>query len=74
MEQAAEIELLSYEEALSRLETIVDSLENGQLPLEEAISTFELGQKLAERCSRLLEKAELKVKQISGEGNLEEIT
>jgi exodeoxyribonuclease VII small subunit len=58
---------LSYEEALTELEEIVSALETGQGQLEESIRLFERGQALAERCSVLLEAAELKVKQVAGE-------
>ena len=58
---------LSYEEALSELESIVMALEDGQSQLEEAIRLFERGQALAARCSVLLEAAELKIKQVTGE-------
>ena len=59
------VENLDYEAAFSELQTIVDSLENEQRPLEESMSLFERGQALVKRCAELLEKAELKVKQLS---------
>jgi exodeoxyribonuclease VII small subunit len=58
---------LSYEEALSELESIVIALEDGQSQLEEAIRLFERGQALAARCGVLLEAAELKIKQVTGD-------
>ena len=61
------VEELSYEEALSELESIVMALEDGQSQLEEAIRLFERGQALAARCGVLLEAAELKIKQVTGE-------
>ncbi len=61
------IETLSYEEAQSELEGIVQALEAGQQPLEEAIALFERGQALTRRCAALLESAELKVRTLSGE-------
>ena len=60
------VENLDYEAAFSELETIVDSLENEQRSLEESMSLFERGQALVKRCAELLDKAELKVKQLSG--------
>jgi exodeoxyribonuclease VII small subunit len=44
----------------------VDSLENEQRSLEESMSLFERGQALVKRCAELLDKAELKVKKLSG--------
>ena len=63
------VEELTYEEAFAELETIVDALEGGasQNPLEDAMLLFERGQALVKRCSELLDGAELKVRQLSGE-------
>jgi len=61
------IEELTYEEALAELESIVSALEGEQNQLEESIKLFERGQALAERCSVLLEAAELKVKKVAGD-------
>ena len=60
------IENLDYETAFSELQTIVNSLENEQRSLEESMSLFERGQALVKRCAELLDKAELKVRQLSG--------
>jgi exodeoxyribonuclease VII small subunit len=61
------VDQLSYEEAFSELETLVESLEGEQRPLEESIALFERGQALLKRCAALLEKADLKVSQLSGQ-------
>jgi exodeoxyribonuclease VII small subunit len=61
------VENLSFEEASSELEALVASLENEQKPLEEAMTMFERGQALIKRCAELLDKAELKVKQLTGD-------
>jgi exodeoxyribonuclease VII small subunit len=61
------VEELTYEEALTELEEIVASLEEGQGKLEDAIRLFERGQALAARCNDLLQAAELKVRQVAGE-------
>jgi exodeoxyribonuclease VII small subunit len=61
------VEELSYEEALAELEDIVSALEREQGQLEVAIKLFERGQALAARCGVLLEAAQLKVKQVTGE-------
>lgn len=55
---------LSYEEAFAELEGIVESLESGELALEEALTEFERGQALAKRCAQLLDQAELKLSQL----------
>jgi len=61
------IDELTYEEALAELESIVSMLEGEQSQLEDSIKLFERGQALAERCSALLEAAELKVKKVAGD-------
>ena len=61
------VEDLTYEEAFAELEAIVDALDGEQNPLEEAMSLFERGQALVKRCSELLEGAELKVRELSGD-------
>jgi exodeoxyribonuclease VII small subunit len=61
------VEELSYEEALTELESVVESLEDGQNPLEESMKLFERGQALVTHCSALLESAQLKVQKLAGE-------
>jgi exodeoxyribonuclease VII small subunit len=50
-----------FEEAMKRLETIVESLERGDLSLEDSLKIFEEGMKLLHFCSKKLEEAEEKV-------------
>ena len=50
-----------FEECLQRLEKIVDDLEKGNVPLEQAIKLFEEGVKLSNSCRQELEAAEGKV-------------
>ena len=52
---------------MSELETIVAALESNQGTLEESMALFERGQALVQHCTGLLDKAELKVRQVSGE-------
>ena len=58
---------LTYEEAFAELESVVEALESEQRPLNEAIGLYERGQALTKYCAGLLEKAELKVRQLSGD-------
>lgn len=61
----------TFEEAMSRLETIVSQLEKGDLPLEEALALFEEGAGLMKQCSKALDQAEQKVaKLLPGAGGL----
>ena len=50
-----------FEEAMARLEEIVQDLEEGQLPLEDSLKFFEEGMKLVKFCSNKLEEAEKKI-------------
>jgi exodeoxyribonuclease VII small subunit len=61
------IENLSYEQALAELESTVASLEANKLSLEESMALFERGQALTRHCMDLLDKAELRIKQLSGD-------
>jgi exodeoxyribonuclease VII small subunit len=60
-----DVQSLSYEQAFAELEEIVYGLETNEKPLEEAIALFERGQALAKYCADLLDKAELRVRQLS---------
>lgn len=61
------VEELTYEQSLTELETIVNDLETQEHTLEAALDLFERGQALAANCASLLDKAELKIQQISGD-------
>ncbi len=63
---------INYESAFSELETIVTALESEQPSLQDAMQLFERGQALAQRCVALLDTAELRVRQLTGE-NLEDV-
>jgi exodeoxyribonuclease VII small subunit len=53
--------LPKFEECLQRLEQIVDQLEKGDIPLEQALGLFEEGIQLSNSCRQELEDAEGKV-------------
>jgi exodeoxyribonuclease VII small subunit len=63
---------LSYEQAFEELQTVIAELEAGDKPLEETLALYERGQALYQRCTSLLDKAELKVQQINENGKLED--
>lgn len=52
------IETLSFEQALAGLTKLVETLESGELPLEESVAAFESGVKLSRRCEALLDQAD----------------
>ena len=53
--------MTSFEESLKKLETIVEKLEQGDLPLEESLKLFEEGVGLSAICKKELDDAEGKV-------------
>lgn len=55
---------LSFEAALARLEAIVDSMEQGEVPLAELLSKYEEGTKLLKVCETRLKDAELKIEKL----------
>ena len=55
---------LSFEEALSQLEAIVEKLEGGAVDLDKAIDAYARGMSLKQHCQARLEEARLKVEQI----------
>jgi len=57
---------LSFEEALVRLQTLVHSLEEGDVGLNEALASYEEGVKLLRHCHQLLESAERRIELLSG--------
>ncbi len=50
-----------FEDALARLETIVNELEKGDLPLNDSLKIFEEGIKLSKTCLKILDDSERKV-------------
>lgn len=64
------IDELKYEEAFAELEKIVAELEGDIVNLDKALQLFERGQALAKHCAALLEKAELKVQELTEGGEL----
>lgn len=56
---------LSYEQAFSELESIVEAMESQQQPLDEAMKLFERGQILSQHCTSLLDNAELRIKELT---------
>ncbi len=60
-------ENLTFEQAITKLEEIVDRVETGQTGLEDAIKQYETGCKLIQRCKAILSDAEQKVEVLSKE-------
>jgi exodeoxyribonuclease VII small subunit len=60
--------MASFEEKMQKLETVVDRLERGELPLEESVKLFEEGMKLSESCRKELEVAEGRIQVLVDQG------
>jgi exodeoxyribonuclease VII small subunit len=56
----------SFEDTLTELETLVDTLEEGELTLEQSLAAFERGVKLTRTCQKALDEAEQKVRILTG--------
>jgi len=56
---------LPFEEALARLETLVDRLEEGEIPLEESVRAYAEGMRLVRSCLARLEAAEATVRELA---------
>jgi exodeoxyribonuclease VII small subunit len=59
---------LTFEQALTQIQEIVDKLESGSLTLDESLVLYEKGQRLTRWCQTLLDNAELRIEQISTGG------
>ncbi len=64
MDAETKLAKLSFETALAKLETIVESMESGQIPLAELLDKFEEGSKLLRVCEARLKDAEMKIEQL----------
>jgi exodeoxyribonuclease VII small subunit len=65
--ESEEPEAPSFEVGLERLEAIVDQLEQGELPLEEALTAFEQGVRLTQQCASQLDSAERRIDELTRE-------
>ncbi len=57
-------ESVPFEEALKKLETIVEAMESEELPLETLLTKYEEGTRLAKICQEKLADAEMKIQQL----------
>ncbi len=52
---------MTFEKALAKLESLVERIESGEVPLEESIEKYAEGTKLIQQCRRILDAAEQKI-------------
>ena len=60
---------IDFEQQLTNLESLVTSLEGGDLTLEESLNSFEEGVKIARECQRALKSAEQRVELLMKQGD-----
>jgi exodeoxyribonuclease VII small subunit len=63
-DQPAVDQPIAFEDALRKLESIVEAMESADLPLETLLARFEEGAQLAQLCQARLAEAELKIQQL----------
>ena len=69
-EKSGNTENLRFEEALGRLEAILESMDTGEVPLDELVSKYEEGSLLLKTCHARLEEAELKIETLQEKKNM----
>ena len=62
-------DIKDFETALKELESIVDTLERGDLPLEQSLELFERGVRLSRFCHARLEDAERRIEILTERGD-----
>lgn len=63
-EAAEDVDAMSFEAALKRLEEVVGELESGRLSLEDSLQRFEEGMRLSKLCQQKLKGVELKIEKL----------
>lgn len=66
---AAKKDAFNFEKSLEQLNTLVDTMEQGDLPLEKSLQYFEDGVKLIQQCQKALSDAEQKVTLLTDKNN-----
>ena len=68
-----ELEKLTFEEAMQELEKLVDSLDKGDVSLDEALAAYDRGSQLKDYCQKKLHDAKMKVETIQASENIDTI-
>ena len=68
-----EFEKLTFEEAMRELEKLVDSLDKGEVSLDEAIAAYDRGSQLKDYCQKKLQEAKMKIETIQSSDNVDAI-
>ena len=68
-----DLEKLTFEKAMKELEELVDSLDKGDISLDEAIAAYDRGSQLKYYCEKKLQEAKMKVDTIQSSDNIDTI-
>ena len=68
-----DLEKLTFEKAMKELEELVDSLDKGDVSLDEAIAAYDRGSQLKDYCEKKLQEAKMKVDTIQSSDNIDTI-
>jgi|TARA_Y100000389_G_C17470886_1_gene530643 exodeoxyribonuclease VII small subunit len=60
-----EIKKLSYEEAMTKLEQVVENLSSNNVKLDNMVELYQEGKALHDHCSKLLNEAKLKIEEVN---------
>ena len=63
------LEKMTFEDAMIELENLVDSLDKGDVSLDEAIAAYDRGSQLKDHCQKKLSEAKMKVETIQSSGD-----
>ena len=63
-----DVSQLSFEQALTALEEVVQQLESGNVPLDQSISLYERGEQLRKHCQARLDDAQARIEKIVTDG------
>jgi exodeoxyribonuclease VII small subunit len=67
-----DISKLSFEQAIKELTSIVEKIEQGEIPLQDSLAQYEKGMALIKHCRTILQKAEQRIEKISKEEKSED--
>ena len=68
-----DLKKLTFEKAMKELEELVDSLDKGDVSLDEAIAAYDRGSQLKDYCEKKLQESKMKVDTIQASDNIDTI-
>ena len=74
MMNGVSLDKMSFEDAMKELEKLVDSLDKGDVSLDEAITAYDRGSQLKEYCEKKLNEAKMKIETIQSSDKEDVVT